>query len=402
MNKYTFKRYVRENGIDDKSRNFFKKEFLDGMEIKKEDLDYIINLHLKMKNPDYLKTIKKIGSGFNKEQYEKYLEFRKKHKHDNGSDEFYKALYGKKWKERKKYVTNLTKTSLKNFIRKYGEEEGKKKWKNLKIKASENAKHQKENFIKKHGKEKGEEMWKERNKKIAQKHTKKYIYEHYDNPKEEIKKRYPNDSLKGFIERYGAEKGKQKYNEWCKKLSKANSLEGYIKKYGEEDGPKKWNEFIKKQSFNNSLKGYIKKYGEEEGKKRYKNKINKCTKNSKVSKKSIKFFNKLNTFLKDDLIYGEGKELRLSDGEHNYFYDATYQNKYVIEFHGDIFHGNPEKFGPDDHCFPYDKTITAKQLWEYDAKKKKVAEDQGYTYIYFWEDEKPENAYNKLKKMGIR
>ena len=106
--------------------------------------------------------------------------------------------------------------------------------------------------------------------------------------------------------------------------------------------------------------------------------------------------------MEDNLIYGKGKELHLSDGKHNYFYDATYKNKYVIEFHGDVFHGNPEKFGPDDHCHPFDKNITAKQLWEHDAKKKKVAEDNGYIYICFWEHEKPENAYKKLLEMGIK
>ena len=119
MNKRTFKRYVRENGIDDKSREFFKKEFLDGMEIKKEDLDYLINLHLGMKSVKYLNIIKKMGSNFSKENYKEYLKFRKKNKYDSNSKEFYQIIYGENWEE--KYNENREKNShilenLKEFI----------------------------------------------------------------------------------------------------------------------------------------------------------------------------------------------------------------------------------------------------------------------------------------------
>ena len=323
MTKHTFKKYVREHDIDDKSKEFFRKKFLNNIRIKKEDLNYVINLYLKTKNvTNFLKIVKKMGSNFSKENFKNYLEFRKENKYDSGSKKFFKIIYGKDWEK------------------KYNE-------------------------------------W---HKKQSESH-----------------------SLKSYIKKYGKEEGPKKWNEWRKKKSEIHSLEYYIKKYGEEKGPKKWDEWHKKISKANSLEGYIKKYGEEEGPKKWKNNMDKFTyKSSTVSKASIRFFDKLNTFLEDDLIYGKGKELHLSDGEKSYFYDATYQNKYVIEFHGDIFHGNPEKFGPDDHCFPYDKTITAKQLWEYDAKKKKVAKDNGYIYICFWEHEKPEDAYKKLLEMGIK
>ena len=322
MTKYSFKKYVKEHGIDDKSRKFFKKEYLDGMEIKDKDLDYLINLHLKMKRIDYLNIVKKMGSNFSKENFENFLEFRKKHKRDHSSKKYFQIVYGKDWKE--KYNEFCEKISEAN-------------------------------------------------------------------------------SLKGYIKKYGKKEGRKKWNEYIKKQRFNASKEFYIKKYGKEKGLKKWNKYCEKQSFNSSEVGFIKRYGEEEGKRRYKNKMDKWTRsNSSVSKESLRFFDKLNSLLEDNLIYGQGKELKLSDGKHNYFYDAYYQNKYIIEFHGDVFHGNPEKFGPDDHCHPFDKNITAKQLWEYDAEKKKVAEDNGYIYICFWEHEKPEDAYKKLLEMGIR
>jgi len=435
MTKHTFKKYVREHDIDDKSKEFFRKKFLNNIRIKKEDLNYVINLYLKTKNvTNFLKIVKKMGSNFSKENFKNYLEFRKENKYDSGSKKFFKIIYGKDWE--KKYNEWHKKQSeshsLKSYIKKYGKEEGPKKWNEWRKKKSEI--HSLEYYIKKYGEEKGPKKWDEWHKKISKANSlegyiKKYGEEEgpkkwnefikkqsFNNSLEGYIKKYGEEdgpkkwnefikkhSLEGYIKKYGEEDGPKKWNEFIKKQSFNNSLEGYIKKYGEEKGPKKWKEFIKKQSFNNSLEGYIKKYGEEEGPKKWKNNMDKFTyKSSTVSKASIRFFDKLNTFLEDDLIYGKGKELHLSDGEKSYFYDATYQNKYVIEFHGDIFHGNPEKFGPDDHCFPYDKTITAKQLWEYDAKKKKVAEDNGYIYICFWENEKPENAYKKLLEMGIK
>lgn len=399
MNKRTFKKHIRENGIDETSREFFKVEFLDGIEIA--DIDYIINLHLKMNGTGYLKKIKEIAPFFNKEQYEIYLDFKSKNKKDNGSDLFYQALYGREWEKRKKYINDLSKNTYESFVKRYGDEAD-LKWKEFKEKHTESTKHRKENMIKKNGLEKTEEILKKQYENVAFKNSSEYVYENYENPEEEIKRRKSNTSLESFIGRFGLEDGTHKYNKHCERISYTSSLEYYKEKYG-NDGESKWNQYIEKQRFDSSEMGFIERFGNIEGKERYKNKMEKWSKsNSSISKASLKFFSELNNMLEDHLVFGEGKELKLSDGKRNYFYDACYQDKYAIEFHGDSFHGNPAIYGPEDNCHPFDKDIQAHQLWEADAKKADVANKNGYIYIYFWEKENPTQAYTTLLSKGIR
>jgi len=159
MNKRIFKKYIKKNGIDDKSREFFRIEFLDDMEIKKEDIDYIINLYVNTKAiVANLRVVKKMGSNFSSENYKKFLEFRKKYKYDNSSDKYYQIVYGKNWKEKKKNRFDFAKNSLEGFIKRYGKEEGRKKYNNFLEKISKA--HTLENYIAKYGEEEGTKKWK--------------------------------------------------------------------------------------------------------------------------------------------------------------------------------------------------------------------------------------------------
>lgn len=66
----------------------------------------------------------------------------------------------------------------------------------------------------------------------------------------------------------------------------------------------------------------------------------------------------------------------------NYVYDMAIGNK-IIEYNGDFWHCNPKLFKEDKQIF--DKT--AKQIWEYDAKKNGHAESKGYSVLVVWETE---------------
>lgn len=45
------------------------------------------------------------------------------------------------------------------------------------------------------------------------------------------------------------------------------------------------------------------------------------------------------------------------------------EKKLYIEFYGDRWHGNPILYKPDDHPYPRDLQITAKELWERDKNE---------------------------------
>jgi G:T-mismatch repair DNA endonuclease (very short patch repair protein) len=73
--------------------------------------------------------------------------------------------------------------------------------------------------------------------------------------------------------------------------------------------------------------------------------------------------------------------------------------KTSVEFHGDYFHANPKKYGPD-HKFPgfvkNGGSITAKELWEKDSKKYSSLEKyHGIRTIIVWESDYYKNKDNE-------
>lgn len=59
----------------------------------------------------------------------------------------------------------------------------------------------------------------------------------------------------------------------------------------------------------------------------------------------------------------------------------------VYEFHGDVFHGNPTLYHPSDNCHPFDKTLTAGQLYQRTLAKDKKITELGYNLVTLWESE---------------
>lgn len=75
-------------------------------------------------------------------------------------------------------------------------------------------------------------------------------------------------SKKNYINRYGWQKGNEKYKEYCNKVSYGGTIQYYIDKYGKEEGSKRYNDILLSKSM--SLDGFIRRYGEEEGNIKYK------------------------------------------------------------------------------------------------------------------------------------
>ena len=148
----------------------------------------------------------------------------------------------------------------------------------------------------------------------------------------------------------------------------------------------------------------IQKYGEEEGKKRFTERQNKWSKslstggNLKIgySKISQDLFNVLlETYDIDNRnnIYfaTHNKEYKLDKCESEggiWLYDFTdINNKKIIEFHGDMFHGNPKKYKATDYPHPFRKTITAQKMWDKDKRKLDVAIEEGFGVLVIWDSE---------------
>lgn len=106
---------------------------------------------------------------------------------------------------------------------------------------------------------------------------------------------------------------------------------------------------------------------------------------------------------KDYVFFGsKNHEYGLRDNDKNYIYDFTDLNKRkMIEFQGDIYHGNPLLFEETDRPNPFKQDKTCKDLWEFDEEKKKVAMKNGFDVLTIWEHDYRNNK-EKITKEALK
>lgn len=85
-----------------------------------------------------------------------------------------------------------------------------------------------------------------------------------------------------------------------------------------------------------------------------------------------------------DLLHIKYQTQKRMNISHSYLCDF-YLSDYnlVIEADGDIWHGHPKRFNPED-IIPKTK-MTAQQRWDLDALRTKELQDAGYKVLRFWE-----------------
>lgn len=135
-----------------------------------------------------------------------------------------------------------------------------------------------------------------------------------------------------------------------------------------------------------------------------------------ISKISLKFIDaviKSTNIQPTDFLFGESEltiltPSSMSKFKHKCFmYDLCYKTK-IIEFNGNDVHANPEMFTATDtpiHKFNSKSFLTAQQIWDYDAEKKRVANSHGYEVMVVWESEwKKDKAgvLNRVKEFLCR
>jgi hypothetical protein len=188
--------------------------------------------------------------------------------------------------------------------------------------------------------------------------------------------------------------------------------EYYIKKgFSEEDATKLLSD--RQKTF--SLEKCIEKYGEEQGHKRWSERQSKWQKNllengnlkCGYSSISQELFYEIITYYKNksDLmeVYfaTKNKEYFINTSDSFFSYDFVDINrKKIIEYNGDNYHANPNRFSENDYPHPFNKKLgfSSKEIWNRDNQKKLVAESKGFEILVIWDSEFKKNKSEIIHK----
>jgi hypothetical protein len=201
-------------------------------------------------------------------------------------------------------------------------------------------------------------------------------------------------SLSGYIKRHGENLGKQLWFRRMRNMWFNSSRFGYIQKYGELNGLK----IMKERKNNTSLISFIKRHGKIEGELKYKKWISSCCHIFfGYSEMASNFFRSIIEKIHptQEILYKPlTQEFHKFDQltKKSYFYDFTIPSiKYCIEFNGDVWHANPEKYKPTDTPNPFDLNITSEEIWKRDKIKQDFLRSQSYTLKIIWESDYHQN-----------
>jgi very-short-patch-repair endonuclease len=174
-------------------------------------------------------------------------------------------------------------------------------------------------------------------------------------------------------------------------------------------------DLVKESQTKFSLEICMEKYGEEKGKEIWKERQVNWQKHLNENGNLKNGYSKVSQDLFDKVVEGYTEEdlvdvkYALCNGEFSmintaggwYSYDfVDLKRKKVIEFNGDVFHANPEKFDADDKFHPFLKENgpTAKEMWMLDEKKRLVIESKGFDVMVVWEREYRKDTDGVVKR----
>lgn len=199
---------------------------------------------------------------------------------------------------------------------------------------------------------------------------------------------------------------KTKENPHRYKTKNNRCIEYWLEKgYSEEDAKEEQS----KIQLTFSKEKCIEKYGEEKGIERWKERQEKWQKslhdngNVKIgySKISQELFNEIMKFCPDSnqVYYAtKNKEYAINYNKKNYVFDfCDLEKRKIIEFNGDIYHANPKIFKEDDTPNPYEN-FTSKFIWDRDENKRKVAKTNDFEVLTIWESDYRNDKNKELEK----
>jgi len=151
-----------------------------------------------------------------------------------------------------------------------------------------------------------------------------------------------------------------------------------------------------------SLKKCIEKYGDVEGLKIFKARQEKWL-TSYYDKSKDEMFK----IIKSKESYKSTAEMKLiescdcehsfmiSSGDEHYVYDMRKGNN-IVEYNGTYWHCEPRIYDP--YYFNKRRDKFACEIWDYDDKKIKYAEDHGYNVLVIWEEDYINNREEIIQK----
>lgn len=154
-----------------------------------------------------------------------------------------------------------------------------------------------------------------------------------------------------------------------KERQQTNTLERFIKRYGETAGLQKWLDRQERWFISMKASGVFGGY----------------------SRVAIQLFEHVEKTV-HEIKYGQD-EIQIRCGSRVVWVDCLYEKK-VIEFFGDYWHANPNKYSRS-HMI---KSRTAEQVWAHDDARIKIMEDAGYQVMIIWESEYAENPERTIGK----
>lgn len=201
--------------------------------------------------------------------------------------------------------------------------------------------------------------------------------------------------------------------EQLKKRQRTFTLEKCIEKYGEKAGRARWEERQRKwqntlaskpieeqKEINHkkatTLENMIRRHGIEKGQIRYKKWLNNVmSSNAGFSKISQELFEMIDNSIGEKaqtskwLTKNGEAEIEVEiDGNKKWVRPDYLLNNRIIEFNGDYWHANPKFHNAEDTISGFRKiAIIAKDIWDYDSKRKESLEKLGYKVHIVWESD---------------
>jgi len=172
--------------------------------------------------------------------------------------------------------------------------------------------------------------------------------------------------------------------------------------FSEEEAKEK----VKERQTTNTLEKFIQRHGEEEGKRRWIKRqerwLNSLENNGwfgNHSKVSLELFDAVSEKI-SDLRYGKN-ELNVKLGHKVKKPDCTKQGtKKVIEFFGDYFHANPDKYKSKDVIRRIDEgdDILAEDIWKKDKERLDLFKNHKFDVLVIWEKDYRDNPQGTIDK----
>lgn len=195
-------------------------------------------------------------------------------------------------------------------------------------------------------------------------------------------------------------------NFWCEEsnidIENPAKIQYWIDKYGEEEGKLRYDDKNRRIGLSQSKSGLILLHGEEIGLAKYyyrysQKGLHKSSKShSKPSKRFfLKLYKKLRKagFSRDDFNFGArgSYEFTLCDDvikQWNRYDFCLLPKKIIIEYNGSIWHPRFNRMSQEEYDnwrMPYSPTVTAYEKEHIDMKKHKFAIDRGYEVLEVWD-----------------